>query len=121
MAIPPLLGQEALMPKYDDLVESLTGATYYGLHPDNLIAKPHKGINVRVTWKDKTTGTTLREKPVVSDNGKSRIRTTIGASFLLDSARLPPGDYVVTVEALRDDERFDGTFKTGVCSGQIFK
>jgi hypothetical protein len=119
MIIPPSPNQKdkELTQKYTDLFRSLTGKNYF-YHGDEPLS-PHKGITVRVTWRKKT-GTILRQTDVYSDDGTSRIRITAGASFTLDEMSLPPGDYSVTVESLHDDSRFDGVFRTVICSGYIF-
>jgi hypothetical protein len=102
--------------KYKSLFKSLTGKNY--IYSGDISPAPHQGIKVRVSWKDQS-GKILRTREVYSDDGDSRIRTTAGASFTLDAMALKPGDYVVTVDVLEADSRFDGTFKTAICTGFI--
>lgn len=119
MILPPKHGPagDDLAEKYKFLFKNLTGKDYI-YSGDDPIA-PHKGISVRVIWQDEG-GRILRQRDVESDDGTSRIKVVQGASFTLDGMVLPPGQYTVTVEALHDDPRFDGTFQTAICSGHIF-
>ena len=102
--------------KYFALFRSLTGKSF--LYEGDKPAESHEGITVQVTWMD-ADGKVLRQRQVYSDDGNSRIRLTAGASFSLDGMVLDAGDYVVTVKALSNDGRFDGTFQTGLCAGYI--
>jgi hypothetical protein len=106
--------------KFDELMESLTGIKL--LHyPGDIPHKSHKDVQVHVTWVEKGTGRILKERDVIADNGQSKVRIGFGASFGLDSMLLPSGHYVVTVRAINNDERFDGTFETGLFSGYTWK
>lgn len=100
--------------KATGLFKSLTGQDY--LYSGDKPPAPHKGIRVLVTWK-RETGEILRIRTVYSDHGTGRVIVGPGRSFSLDAMRLEPGNYIVTVTALEDDSRFDGTFKTAICSG----
>lgn len=118
MILPPHMNESNadLVAKYESLFKSLTGKNY--IYKGDVPRESHKGIKVRVIWKDKG-GKILRQQDVYSDDGNSRIKTVQGASFTLDGVVLAPGDYAVTVEALEDDSRFDGTFETAICTGYI--
>lgn len=118
MIIPPKMNgnNDELWERYKSLFKSLTGKNY--IYSGDMRPTPHEGIKVRVTWKNEEENT-LRERDVYSDDGNSRIRVTYGAAFTLDGMVLGPRNYTVTVEALEDDPRFDGEFKTAICSGYI--
>jgi hypothetical protein len=117
--IPPRVSYDSeLGKKYSTLFKSLTGQSL--LYKGDVPSSAHAGISVRVTWTD-VSGKILRQREVYSDNGSSKIRITGGASFGLDAMSLPPGDYVVTVETIKDDPRFDNSFLVGICAGYIVK
>lgn len=101
-----------------NLFKSLTGQDY--IYSGDKPAAPHKGIHVLITWK-RENGEVLRTRTIVSDDGTGRVIVGPGKSFSLDAMPLEPGNYIVTVTALEDDPRFDGTFKTAICSGYEVK
>ena len=99
--------------KLDALMESITGVTVIN-YKENVPPKPHKGIRLYVVWAEKESGKILRQRTIYAD--KSR-----GLNLGVDGISLPSGDYVVTVRALDDDPRFDGTFKVGISVGYRWK
>lgn len=105
--------------KYNQLLESLTGLKVIPSPPDNALPKEHKGINLHITWIERKTGKILKERDVYRDKGHGWIRSGYGTSFDLDGISLPSGNYRVIVKALHDDQRFDGTFETGICVGYL--
>lgn len=67
-----------------------------------------RGIHVRITWSEKN-GKVLGTREVYQDRPYKNLN-----DFVLDHLVLPVGDYVVTVTALEDDNRFDGTYRTAI-------
>ena len=104
--------------KYADLMESLTGLRTDEVQANTRIPKPHKGITFHVVWQEKESGKILREETVTRDDYHGRVKVGFGYAFTLSNRMfLTPGKYVVTVTALEDDTRFDGTFRTGLVAG----
>lgn len=112
--------------KFDDLMNSLTGfrptfsPPYMGQ-----TSGPHKGVKLRVVWAEKETGKVLKDKVVIADDYRSHASQviTVGAGYAMELSAIDyqPGDYVATVIALENDPRFDGTFRTGIIAGYIWK
>ncbi|REG58061.1 hypothetical protein B0G80_0703 [Paraburkholderia sp. BL6669N2] len=100
------------------LYESLTGKDYI-YSGDNKPVKPHRGITVKVIWRDDNENI-FREEIVYRDYGEGKVMARPAKSFTLDAYPLPPGDYTVSVQTIDGDPRFDG-FKTAICSGYIVK
>ena len=109
-------------PKYDDLMESLTGFRSLGVIPyRGQKPKAHKGVQLHVVWIKKESGKILQEETVFIDKTRSHIpKIGFGDAFFLSSLALPRGDYVATVTALKDDPRFTGLFRTGLVAGSTF-
>jgi hypothetical protein len=119
----PKKGREDLLPKFQDMIMSLTG-TPYGALSMGQIAQPahHREIKLHVLWRDKNSGAILQERDVSSGHDwQGKIHIVPGPSFTLDSMSLPSGDYEIVVTTLTDDSRFDGTFVTGLCAGIVRK
>jgi hypothetical protein len=121
--VAPRKGQEELLGKFENLIMSLTG-TRYGVLSEQEIARPlpHREVKLHVAWRDKHSGTILKEGDVSTGHDwQGKVRAVAGVSFTLDSIDLPVGSYEVTVTTLSNDPRFDGTFETGLCTGTIFE
>jgi len=76
----------------------------------NVLPKPHKVLGLNVVWTEKKSGKVLNERKIYVDKSS-------GKYFAFDYAPLPSVEYVVTVRALDDDPRCDGTFKVGITVG----
>jgi len=112
---------ENSLQKLNQLMESTTGLIAVPSPGENAIPKQHAGIPLHVTWVEKKTGRDLKERDVVAQDFHGRVRVGFGEPFGLDWMLLPPGDYVVTVTAVNDDLRFDGSILAGLCVGYLWK
>lgn len=104
--------------KFEALYKSLTGDDY--LYTGDKPKSPHRGIAVKVTWRD-SNSRILRQKKVYSDYGSGKVMSRPSKSFPLDDMMLSPGDYSVTVETISDDPRFEDSSQTAICSGYVVK
>nr|WKF60702.1 hypothetical protein HUO10_005224 [Paraburkholderia busanensis] len=119
----PAGGEEVKHAQFSDLIMSVTG-TPYGSRTEQEIAHPkaHRSIKLHVVWHDRLNDKVLKEGDVFTGSDwEGKIHAVPGPSLTLDSLKLPPGHYDVTVTTLSDDPRFDGTFKTGICAGKIWE
>jgi hypothetical protein len=106
-------------PKYDALIQRLTGLRWPYAQTQRRLA--HRGIRARVTWTDERSKQVLKVRDVLADNPFGRIKFGYGYAFDLDGMLLPVGNYLITVTALVDDPRFDGTFRTAIFAGYTWK
>lgn len=112
--------------KFDEVMDSLTGYKPFFSPPyDNQLPGPHKGVKLHVVWTEKESGKVLKDNVVIADSYRDavsgRIKVGTGYSMMLGAIDYRPGNYVATITALEDDIRFDGTFRTGIIAGYIWK
>ena len=107
-----------LWDRFEDLMESLSGLRADDMCQPGRHPKPHKEITVHVVWQEERSGKILREETVTRDEPCGQVGAGFGVAITLSNRMfLSPGNDVVTVTALEDSPRFDGTFRTGMVAG----